>query len=603
MRSTHFQDEMNQRDVNCHRLPGLNILIDGFKFADSSVSAYFLTHAHADHWAGLDRAQVTCELYMTKTTHELVRHRMTHIDPKLVKYLEVESSLTLDLPEARLKVTPVSANHCLGAVILAFEIWRVPDGATAVDRELLEGKSSPQIFIHTGDMRFSSSVHCESPTLQRLRAKGIDTVWLDTTYTGVPSFPSRESAISQAIQLCKQHQTELQDAVLFVVCTYLIGKEQILLALARELQMKIFLDPRKQALLGAMRLTQDNVDLFTTNPYTTRLHVQRMGWCGDVWPYFQPRFGRMTSHVARFLNSGLGAVSGVGQKAIANASADDDDDGDDAELFLPPAGEGKAAAAQAGPVPATASEHSCTASASCPPPRIQRVVAIVPTGWAIKTKPARRTMSWVGPLAEGETPSAPPSTPPNAPSTRELEHVIHLVPYSEHSCGDELHEFISWLKPAKVEPIVFSDAAHRRRIQHAFRGDISRTAAKAKFIQGLFGAAAATQGQMPPEAPSAQSAASAPSSGSSTLTAAPLGPASGAKGGGEEAPALSEDSSSAIEIEDDDSDVCEVVAPPPFKSGGVKRSRRGQQGGLQQKRSAQPDGKQQRKLTCLFKKT
>lgn len=603
---------MNQHSAACHRIPGLSILVDGFKFAGPHVSAYFLTHAHADHWAGLDKAAVTCPVYMTNTTHALVAQRMQHVDKSLVNHLQLEEEVLVDVPEARLRVTPVNANHCLGAVILVFEVWHVAEGSCR-DSAMTAGK--PHIFIHTGDMRFSESVHCTSRTLQRIRAAGVDTVWLDTTYANVPRFPTRPDAIQEVIQLCKQHETNLGARVLYVVCTYLIGKEQVLLALARAMGMKIFLDPRKNALLSAMGLSSEQQALFTDDPYATRLHVQRMGWCGDVWPFFQPRYGRMTSHVARYAQGTLAPGAG-------GADADSDDDqGTDVEYAPSAAAQAVGSASPVSssataPPPAAAASSAQAAATPAPQaslPEIKRIVSIVPTGWAIKTKPPRRTMRWTGPLLPDQSEHG----------GCELEHVIHLVPYSEHSCGDELHSFVSWLRPACVEPIVFSDAAHRRRIQHAFRGDVSRTAAKAKFIKGLFGTATAGHAAaVTPPAPPSRKAGGV--EGGRLLS---LDARSGAGGGASSTPPASDApyrvhaqapsaADEVIVLSDSDSDSDsgggggshnrqgEAVHLSAAGSGASVLARRGDKRAPQGGHATPPSpAKQQRKLTALFRRS
>lgn len=41
------------KDVAVHRIPGLNVLVDGFRHASPECKIYFLSHFHGDHYTGL----------------------------------------------------------------------------------------------------------------------------------------------------------------------------------------------------------------------------------------------------------------------------------------------------------------------------------------------------------------------------------------------------------------------------------------------------------------------------------------------------------------------------------------------------------------------
>lgn len=42
--------------------------------------------------------------------------------------------------------------------------------------------------------------------------------------------------------------------------------------------------------LSCLGLTEEELGLFTTDMDATPLHVCRMGFCGDMWPYFRPNY-------------------------------------------------------------------------------------------------------------------------------------------------------------------------------------------------------------------------------------------------------------------------------------------------------------------------
>ena len=71
-----------------------------------------------------------------------------------------------------------------------------------------------------------------------------------------------------------------------VVCTYGIGKERILAAVAACLQCKIHVTPHKLEVLRCMDLPY--VDIFTSDPRETNVHVKDMDFCRvDGLPYYR----------------------------------------------------------------------------------------------------------------------------------------------------------------------------------------------------------------------------------------------------------------------------------------------------------------------------
>jgi DNA ligase-1 len=61
--------------VPAHKcVPGTRFVVDGFRHAHPSVTAYFLTHAHSDHYTGLsDKWQAPVPVYCTEITARLIR--------------------------------------------------------------------------------------------------------------------------------------------------------------------------------------------------------------------------------------------------------------------------------------------------------------------------------------------------------------------------------------------------------------------------------------------------------------------------------------------------------------------------------------------------
>jgi len=86
------------------------------------------------------------------------------------------------------------------------------------------------------------------------------------------------------------------DKVLFLVATYVIGKEKILLELARRFKRKIHVDARKMEVLRVLGYGESGE--FTENGLESNIHV--VGWnvLGETWPYFRPNFVKMKEVMA-----------------------------------------------------------------------------------------------------------------------------------------------------------------------------------------------------------------------------------------------------------------------------------------------------------------
>uniref|UniRef100_K7K7A2 DNA ligase ATP-dependent N-terminal domain-containing protein n=1 Tax=Glycine max TaxID=3847 RepID=K7K7A2_SOYBN len=161
---------------------------------------------------------------------------------------------------------PSHANHCPSAVQSLF-IPRATDDTTALR------------YAHNSDFRFSNCMVSE-PALAPF--VGVDAMFLDTTYCN----PNVE---------CKCENNS-NDKVLFLVATYVIGKEKILPKLARRFKRKIHVDARKMEVLRVLGYGENGE--FIKDEKESNIHV--VGWnvLGETWPYFRPNFVRMKEVVS-----------------------------------------------------------------------------------------------------------------------------------------------------------------------------------------------------------------------------------------------------------------------------------------------------------------
>ena len=202
----------------------------------------------------------------------------------LVEVLKVPSAFVFALPLRQsvvidgCEIVLIDANHCPGAIQFLF---KVPDSDGQFER-----------YVHTGDFRFSDSM--KSDIILR-EFVGSDAIFLDTTYCNPKFvFPSQEESIDYIVSVVERVASErkgLMKDVLFLVATYVIGKEKILLEIARRCNRKIFVDARKMAVLRV--LGNEDSEIFAEDESESDVHV--VGWnvLGETWPYFRPNFVKM----------------------------------------------------------------------------------------------------------------------------------------------------------------------------------------------------------------------------------------------------------------------------------------------------------------------
>ncbi|KAK9951173.1 hypothetical protein M0R45_006631 [Rubus argutus] len=254
-------------------IPRTRFAVDAFRYAGDYSISYFLSHFHSDHYGGLSPNWSKGVVFCSATTARL-----------LIDVLNVSSLFVVALPLGQTvaidgcEVVLIDANHCPGAVQFLFKV-------PALNGEF-------ERYVHTGDFRFSSWMKLD-PFLCKF--VGSDAIFLDTTYCNPKFvFPSQEESVDYISSLIErvggEHKTSMK-SVLFLVATYVIGKEKILIEIARRCNRKINVDARKMAVLRALGYGDSGV--FTEEECETDVHV--VGWnvLGETWPYFRPNFMKM----------------------------------------------------------------------------------------------------------------------------------------------------------------------------------------------------------------------------------------------------------------------------------------------------------------------
>ncbi|KAK6125227.1 hypothetical protein DH2020_041027 [Rehmannia glutinosa] len=265
-------------------IPKTRFIVDGFKHADPSFSvSYFLSHFHSDHYTGLSPQWSKGIIYCSSITANLL-HQILKIPQPFIYPLPLSQPVLIDGSEVWL----VDANHCPGAVQFLFKV--------PVDYDSGAGTSSVvrfEKYVHTGDFRYRDEMKNETGISEFV---GADAVFLDTTYCNPKFvFPSQEESIDYVVgvieKLGVQNEGVIVKNVLFLVATYVIGKERILMEISRRCKRKIHVSGRKMAVLHALGLGESGV--FTEDELESDVHV--VGWnvLGETWPYFKPNFVKM----------------------------------------------------------------------------------------------------------------------------------------------------------------------------------------------------------------------------------------------------------------------------------------------------------------------
>lgn len=271
-------------------IPKTRFLVDAFRHAADFSVSYFLSHFHSDHYVGLSPSWSKGIIFCSEITSRLLS-QVLNVEPKFIFPLPTKKPVLIDGCE----VVLVDANHCPGAVQFLFKV----PGKNGVYEK----------YVHTGDFRFCKTMILE-PVMDAF--VGCDAVFLDTTYCNPKFvFPLQEESVEYIVNAVKRIGNECNEQlgkrVLFLVATYVIGKEKILIEISRKCDKKIYVDSKKMEILHVLGYGDGGV--FTSDEGETNVHIVGWNMLGETWPYFRPNFVKMQEiMVERGYNKVVGFV-------------------------------------------------------------------------------------------------------------------------------------------------------------------------------------------------------------------------------------------------------------------------------------------------------
>ncbi|KAJ7781839.1 DNA cross-link repair protein pso2/snm1 [Mycena maculata] len=280
-------------------MEGMPIAVDAFRYGCiPGVTAYFLTHAHSDHYTNLSSSWKHGPIYCSEGTANLIIHLLS-VDKKWVHPLPMDVA-TVVPNTGGVHVTLIEANHCPGSCLFLFEGPQTVHAGDSTFKSPYVGSSKTFRYLHCGDFR-ASPQHALHPAV---KGKHLDHVYLDTTYLDPKySFPPQPLVISACAEFAKRiadgkmndsaaptmdswvtavpsdpkgKQKARPERILMVVGTYSVGKERIVKAVAQAVNSKIYCDSRKAAILRCQPDPELHA-LLTADPLAADVHILPLG--------------------------------------------------------------------------------------------------------------------------------------------------------------------------------------------------------------------------------------------------------------------------------------------------------------------------------------
>jgi hypothetical protein len=345
------------------QIPGTRFVVDGFRSAGSFSVSYFLSHFHSDHYTGITPLWNKGLIFCSQITASLVV-QVLNVTEALVVSLPMGESIRID----GVDVILVEANHCPGAVQFLFKVPNESSesGSQECYRYVHTGDMRYASFMKEdaslgefvgADAVFLDTTYCNPKFIFPSQKESVgyvaDTVFrlmqggdhdgsecndkdveglglpanlqekngdgeqqMDTDPEGVNGDGTGDEpgSIRKAGMVDDDDIYDMarrgvmascNKSTLFLISTYVIGKEKILTAVAKQCGCLLYVTERKLSILKCLNL--EDMGIFTTDPTATNVHIVGWSFLGETWPYFRPNFGNMEKFVTE---SGFSRVVG-----------------------------------------------------------------------------------------------------------------------------------------------------------------------------------------------------------------------------------------------------------------------------------------------------
>ncbi|KAK5578303.1 hypothetical protein RB653_003259 [Dictyostelium firmibasis] len=236
-------------------IDGTNFLVDGFQYKSEDYTHYFLTHFHSDHYVGITKTWSFGNIYCTEETGKLVSKKLG-VDQRYI--ITCEWNKLIDIQGV--KVAFLDSNHCPGSALILFIKSIRNEKGEIIDEESI---------LHTGDFRYNPSMN----NYPLLKGRVISKLYLDNTYCDPQYvFPPQFEIIKQVASIVRK---ENDGETLFLFGTYVIGKERILLEVAKQEGKPVHVTNEKYAILSCLDTCLD-LNKFTTDESITPFRAVTM---------------------------------------------------------------------------------------------------------------------------------------------------------------------------------------------------------------------------------------------------------------------------------------------------------------------------------------
>uniref|UniRef100_A0A8D8Y9M6 Protein artemis n=1 Tax=Cacopsylla melanoneura TaxID=428564 RepID=A0A8D8Y9M6_9HEMI len=246
------------------------IAADYFEPSVRHCHAFFLSHAHTDHMAGLNASfgQLLIEnpkkkLYCSLITKELfskLDKYCSGFDLDTLIVLDIGLPHVLSIADKYVTVTLVPAGHCPGSVMFLFEVDDIR-------------------VLFTGDFRYDAK---DIGKLKLLKnpdgtVKKIDNIYLDTTfaYEEYRDFPSRDQSLQAILTEVKNWLKKDESNVVNLELPARFAYEFVFVSIYQMLNMKVHVTPAK---LDLYKNISDIIGSVTSDPIA-KIHA-----CSDHAP-------------------------------------------------------------------------------------------------------------------------------------------------------------------------------------------------------------------------------------------------------------------------------------------------------------------------------